>query len=166
MNVGRREILEGNWKYRKDLIPLIFSLHAKKRMEERVEGQFMVVPTMARITKENICSGQAIGDKLRAVKIRLDYSRHNWMFLVICPSSGVVKTLYIDGKKKAPKKEQNSEENKVSRTNRTGEAGRSKDEIILSGNMEKKSGWWSRTLRNIWRKIIRSKNNNVPSHHS
>jgi len=95
----RKEILAGGYKWREGLIPLSLSLHAKRRIEERVDGEFPIVPKICRITKENICSGRTKdGKHLSSVKIRLDYKKDKWMFLVICPGSGIVKTLFINYK--------------------------------------------------------------------
>jgi len=112
--ISRKEILSGDYKWRGDLIPLVLSKHARRRVEERIDGEFIIVPSVARITKENICSGREKGGYLTNVKIRLDYKRDKWMFLVICPATGVVKTLYInykDAKKEeAARKKQGIEE--------------------------------------------------------
>ncbi len=98
-NLNRKEVLEGGYEYRTGLIPLILSKHAIRRIAERIDGEFIIVPSVARITKENICSGRTKDGKfLTNIKIRLDYKRDKWMYLVICPSSGVVKTLYINYK--------------------------------------------------------------------
>jgi len=102
--LSRKEIID-KYRWREGLIPLSLSKHAKRRVEERVDGEFPIVPTMVRITEKNICSGRSDnGKKLSSVKIRLDYKNDKWMYLVICPNSGVVKTLYInykDAKKNA-----------------------------------------------------------------
>lgn len=95
--VSRKEILAG-FKWREGLIPLSLSKHAQRRVEERVDGEFPIVPTVVRITRNNICSGRAKGKKLTSIKIRLEYKEDKWMYLVICPNSGVVKTLYINYK--------------------------------------------------------------------
>jgi len=97
-NYSRKEVIE-KFRWREGLISLQLSKHCLRRIEERVDGEFPIVPTMVRITKDNICSGRSQdGKKLSSVKIRLDYKRDKWMFLVICPFSGVVKTLYINYK--------------------------------------------------------------------
>ncbi len=106
IKVTRKDIIDG-YKWREGLIPLSLSNHAKKRAEERVDGEFPIVPKIVRITKNNICSGRARGKKLTNIKIRLDYKNDKWMYLVICPNSGVVKTLYVnykDAKKNTFKK--------------------------------------------------------------
>lgn len=160
---SRKEII-GGMKWRKGLIPLIMSEHAKRRISERILGEFMVVPSVIRITENNICSGKGRNGKLSSIKIRLDYSKDKWMFIVVCPNSGVVKTLYInykDAKKeKALRKEANEKENccieetENFRTILPGEGGRNENEEILHGNMEGEGiPRWKTLLRNFWRTI-------------
>ena len=98
-NLSRKEILNGGYKWREGLITLKLSKHAQRRVEERILGELVIVPSMCRITKENLCSGRSgDGKSLTSVKIRLNYKKDQWMFLVICPWTGVVKTLYINYK--------------------------------------------------------------------
>lgn len=111
---NRREVIS-NFKWRKGLIPLRLSNHAKRRVEERILGEFVIVPTVCRITENNICSGRSKdGKKLISVKIRLEYTKDKWLYLVVCPDSGVVKTLFLnykDAKKeKASRERQGIEE--------------------------------------------------------
>ena len=105
---SKREVIS-NFKWRKGLIPLRLSNHAKRRVEERILGEFVIVPTVCRITENNICSGRSKdGKKLISVKIRLEYTKDKWLYLVVCPDSGVVKTLFLnykDAKKEKASKE-------------------------------------------------------------
>lgn len=88
-SLTRKEIIDGGFRWREGLIKLSLSKHAKRRTEERVEGEFPIIPTVCRITKGNICSGRTKdGKTLNSVKVRLEYKRDKWMFLVICPWSG------------------------------------------------------------------------------
>lgn len=165
INISRKDIL-ANYKWREGLIPLSLSKHAKRRVEERVDGEFPIVPTVVRITRNNICSGRGKGKKLTSVKIRLDYKTDKWMYLVICPNSGVVKTLYInykDAKKNPFKKdeccsEEDSlkEETQVSGDNFEGERREGWNAAILSESVGEASSketllgmWW----KNIWGKF-------------
>lgn len=161
--VTRKEILE-RFKWREGLIPLSLSKHAQRRVEERVDGEFPIVPTVVRITRNNICSGRAKGKKLTSIKIRLEYKEDKWMYLVICPNSGVVKTLYInykDAKKNAPKEreccveedysEKQAKDNEAIITKTGGEGF---NEKILLGDLGGKKSWWKELFRNI-RRIFR-----------
>ena len=177
-NYSRKEVIE-KFRWREGLIPLSLSKHAQRRIEERVDGEFPIVPTMCRITRENICSGRSKdGQRLSSVKIRLDYKKDKWMFLVICPSSGVVKTLYInfkDAKKERALKKKyeikeeccieepyydekvpNKEETEECRANAGGEGGRGYNETFYANSVGETSYnqkvlgmWW----KNLWRQF-------------
>jgi len=164
IKLSRKEVIDG-YKWREGLIPLVLSKHAQRRIEERVEGEFIIVPTVVRITKQNICSGRSKdGKKLSSVKIRLDYKNDKWMFLVVCPNSGVVKTLYInykDAKKEQAARQRQGieegeccvEENYVEEGKAqdngaivTGTAGEGFNERVIYGDMVRKTP----SFRNLW----------------
>lgn len=154
----RKEIIN-NWKWREGMIPLLLSNHAKRRVEERMLGEFIIVPTVCRITKNNICSGRTLdGKKLSNIKIRLEYTKDKWLYLVICPGNGVVKTLYInykDDKKNAPferdktvKKGEGTEEECCEDEGAiiTGTAGEGWNEGIVLRDLEEERS----SFRNFW----------------
>lgn len=161
-NISRKEVLKA-YKWREGLIPLSLSNHALRRIEERVDGEFPIIPTVVRITRNNICSGRSKdGKKLTSVKLRLDYKRDKWMYLVICPNSGVVKTLYInykDAKKEAvSRKKQGIKEKEAcceeayNGGDGTEQSGEPENEGLLSGNMgREKISKWKQLLGNIRR---------------
>lgn len=163
----RKEVIE-NYKWKEGLLDLRLSNHCRRRIEERVDGEFPIVPTMVRITEKNICSGRAKGKKLTSVKIRLDYKADKWMYLIICPWSGVVKTLYInykDVKKNSPFKglktsqeeeiccEEEAIKEKTQITGDNFERERRAGENVqdVSRNMVGKAGWWTKLFRNLWK---------------
>lgn len=99
MRVYRKDIV-GKMKYRQGFIPLLYSQHAKERLQERVEGELIVAPTTVQITDRNIYSGETKDNKkLTQACIRLDYKKDKWMFLVVILGSGIVKSLWINDKK-------------------------------------------------------------------
>jgi len=103
VRVYRNDIV-GKMKYRGDLITLLYSQHAKKRLWER-SGELIVAPTILRVTDTNIYSGEWNGKKLTEACVRIEYKKSQWMFLVIILSSGLVKSLWINDKKRVIRKE-------------------------------------------------------------
>lgn len=160
-NIPRKEVVE-RFKWREGLIPLSLSNHAQRRVKERMLGEFIIVPTMCRITKENICSGRSKdGKHLSSVKIRLEYKKDMWLYLVVCPGSGVVKTLFINAKKNTYKErecciEEDILEEKTQITGDNFERERRTGENvgILSNAMgqTKKKNMLELWLSHIWRK--------------
>lgn len=166
-NLSRKEILNGGYKWREGLITLKLSKHAQRRVEERILGELVIVPSMCRITKENLCSGRSgDGKSLTSVKIRLNYKKDQWMFLVICPWTGVVKTLYINYKNAKKEREArerqgikegeccveeeyHEEKGEISGTNSFREAGTGENVGILPVYMEETPSF----LRRIWNSI-------------
>lgn len=134
--LGRKEVLKGNYTYRKDLIPLKYSQHAQERLEERVEGELIVAPTMVRISNNNIYGGVKKGKRLVEVVVRLDYKKDKWMFLAIVVAHGIVKTVWINDKRK--------------RTNRKAEEVR--DEV---GDVQKDMESERAKVTNFWEAIKR-----------
>lgn len=158
IKLTKEEILKG-YKWRGGLIPLTLSKHAQRRVEERVDGEFPIVPTMLRITEKNICSGRANGKRLISVKVKIDYKTDKWMYLIVCPNSGVVKTLYInykDAKKNTFKEGDKAVEACCEENTLTGETS-FKDVGILStimGETPKKENMLELWVCNIWRELL------------
>lgn len=170
VKLTRQEVLKG-YKWKEGLINLSLSNHCRRRIEERVDGEFPIVPTMVRITEKNICSGRAKGKKLTSVKIRLDYKSDKWMYLIICPWSGVVKTLYInykDVKKNAPFKglkasqeeevcceeEAIKEKTQIQGDNFERERRAGENVQDVPRDMGKTQGFWEKFFRSIWKAHI------------
>lgn len=161
---NRKEIIEG-FKWREGLIPLRLSLHAKRRIGERMLGEFVIVPTMCRITPKNVCSGRSKdGKRLLSIKVRLEYTRDKWLFLVICPDSGVVKTLYLnykDAKKEKASSQRQGVEEGCCVEEEIGIEGRAFEGTfdslgaameLFPGDMEgEKETRWQKLFRNIGR---------------
>ena len=168
-NLSRKEILNGGYKWREGLITLKLSKHAQRRVEERILGELVIVPSICRITKENICSGRSKdGKSLTSVKIRLDYKKDQWMYLVICPWTGIVKTLYINYKNAKKEREARErqgikegeccieeeyyeEKGEISGANSFREAGTGENVGILPRDMGRKKNWGKKLFRNFWR---------------
>lgn len=105
MRVYRKDII-GQIKYRKGFIFLLYSNHAKERLQERVNGELIVAPTQIQVTDNNIYSGETNDNKkLTQACIRLNYKTDKWMFLVVVLRSGVVKSLWINDKKRKIREE-------------------------------------------------------------
>ena len=102
MRVYKRELKNKKISYRKGLIPLTYSDHAKERLKERVNGELIVAPTVLRVTDQNIFSGELYKNstKLKEVCVKLDYKHDKWMFIVVVLNNGVVKTIWINDKKR------------------------------------------------------------------
>lgn len=96
--LSRKELLSGNYNYPTDLITLKPTLHFKERLEER-GLDLDCVPTMVRITKDNIHSGKTVDSKnLCSVVIRILYFK-KYMFICFNPFDAAAKSIWF-GKKK------------------------------------------------------------------
>lgn len=130
IRLSRKEIVAGEYKWREGLIPLLYSKHANKRLEERVNGELVVFPTVVRITMDNLYNGSVRNEKiLIEACVRIDYKRDKWMFIALNIRSGVVKSIWIDEKR-----------TKSKTTKLRGEMG------IISKNMEKETS----QIPDIW----------------
>lgn len=97
--VRRKEILERNMLFREGWLELSYSKHAMSRLKERLKGDLLVYPKKVNISKLNINKGYTYGDMyLHKVVVRLEYKRDEWIFLVILPGNGVVKSLWFQKK--------------------------------------------------------------------
>lgn len=103
MELTRTQILKGNFIYPTDLVKLYPTKHFINRLEERGLG-LDCIPTLVRVTKDNIHSAKTEdGKKLNSVVVRLVYNTSKYIFLVINPFDGGLKTLWFrDKNKKAP----------------------------------------------------------------
>jgi len=91
----RTQILQGTFMYPDDLIKLIPTKHFASRLEERGLG-LTIVPTMVRVTPNNIHSGKTEDGKvLKSVVVRLKYSDSKYIFLAFNPFDGGLKTLWF-----------------------------------------------------------------------
>lgn len=96
----RHELVKGNFKYPTDLIKLYPTKHCVERLEQRGVG-LDCLPTLVRVTKNNIHSGKSIdGQTLHSVVIRIDYNIYKYLFLCFNPFDGGLKTLWFLDKKK------------------------------------------------------------------
>ena len=95
MELTRAQILEGGYKYPRNLVQLIPTKHFLSRLIERGIG-INCIPTLVRVTPENIHSGKtANGKTLYSVVVRLEYTYHRYIFLVFNPYDGALKTLWF-----------------------------------------------------------------------
>jgi hypothetical protein len=91
----RTQILERNLPFPSDLVKLIPTKHFLARLEERGLG-LDIIPTMVRVTKDNIHSGKTEdGKTLRSVVVRLKYNATKYIFLAFNPNDGGLKTLWF-----------------------------------------------------------------------
>lgn len=98
MNLTRRQILNGNYLYPKELVELKTTKHFVERLEERGVG-VDCIPTMVRVTKDNIYCAEAEGKELTSVVVRLKYNTSKYVFLCFNPLDGALKTLWFKDKR-------------------------------------------------------------------
>jgi hypothetical protein len=91
----RSELLGGAYQWPGHWIQLRWSAHARKAIEERGLAQNSI-PTVVRISKDNIYSGRTEdGKTLNSVVIGLKYSYRRFLFLALDPVTGTLKTLWF-----------------------------------------------------------------------
>lgn len=98
MSLTRTQILKGGYIYPSDLVKLKTTKHFVERLEQRGIG-IDCIPTLVRITQDNIYCGEADGDKLTSVVVRLKYNSVRYVFLCFNPIDGFLKTLWFKDKK-------------------------------------------------------------------
>ena len=81
-----------------DLVKLRRTDHFIKRLEQRGIG-VDCIPTLVRVTKSNIYCGEAEGNNLTSVVVRLNYNYTRFIFLCFNPKDGALKTLWFRDKK-------------------------------------------------------------------
>lgn len=103
--------MKGNYVYPSDLVKLKTTKHFVERLEQRGIG-VDCIPTLVRVTKDNIYCGEAEGDKLTSVVVRLKYGSSRYVFLCFNPVDGYLKTLWFKekGRKHADRKESSEED--------------------------------------------------------
>jgi hypothetical protein len=100
MDLTRTQILNGSYIYPNDLIKLKPTKHFIERLEERGIG-LDCIPTLVRVTKDNIHSGKTDdGKELVSVVVRLKYNTSKYVFLAFNPIDGGLKTLWFREKRR------------------------------------------------------------------
>lgn len=100
MNLRRSQILAGDYVFPTGLITLKHTNHFKARLEERGMG-LQCIPTVVRVSRNNIHSAKTDDNKhLKSVVIRLDYTSSKYLFLILNPFDGAVKSLWFVNKKR------------------------------------------------------------------
>lgn len=98
MELTRTQILKGNYVYPNDLVKLRPTKHFLDRLEQRGIG-VDCIPTLVRVTKDNIHSGKTEdGKELVSVVVRLKYTKYRYVFLAFNPFDGAIKTLWFKDK--------------------------------------------------------------------
>lgn len=97
MALTRQQILASNYRYPSHLISLKPTKHFLKRTQERVRG-FNCVPTMVRITKDNIYCATLSKNRrsFSTVVVRLKYTNTSYIFVCFNPYNGYVKTIWFE----------------------------------------------------------------------
>ena len=90
--------MNGNYVYPSELVKLKATKHFIERLEQRGIG-VDCIPTLVRVTKDNIYCGEADGKELVNVVVRLKYSTTKYVFLCFNPRDGALKTLWFRDKK-------------------------------------------------------------------
>ena len=99
MDLTRTQLLKGNFIYPNELVKLVPTKHFIERLEQRGLG-IDCIPTLVRVTKDNIHSGKTEnGKELYSVVVRLKYN-NKYLFLCFNPFDGAVKTLWFRDKSK------------------------------------------------------------------
>lgn len=95
MELTRTQILKGDYEYPDKMIMLKPTRHFLNRLEERGIG-INCIPTMVRVTRNNIHSGKTEdGKRLYSVVVRLRYTSSRWVFICLNPFDGGAKTLWF-----------------------------------------------------------------------
>lgn len=102
MSLTRTEILNGNYSYPSDLVRLKTTNHFMERLEERGIG-VDCIPKIVRVTKDNIYCGDAEGNELVNVVVRLKYTSSRYVFLCFNPRDGVLRTIWFKDKRNGPR---------------------------------------------------------------
>lgn len=99
MSLTRTQILKGNYVYPSDLVKLKTTKHFVERLEQRGIG-LNCIPTIVRVTKDNIYCGEADGNILTSVVVRLNFNHEKFVFLCFNPNDGFLKTLWFMDKRR------------------------------------------------------------------
>lgn len=99
MSLTRKQILAGNYLYPTELVKLRTTKHFIDRLEERGIG-VDCIPTMVRVSKDNIYCAEVEGDQFTSVVVRLKYMPGRKLFLCFNPKDGFLKTLWFKDKTK------------------------------------------------------------------
>lgn len=91
--------MKGNYVYPSELVKLKVTKHFIDRLEERGIG-VNCIPTVVRVTKDNIYCAEAEGKTLTSVVVRLKYNSSRYIFLCFNPIDGGLKTLWFKDKNK------------------------------------------------------------------
>lgn len=103
---GRNAILESDMKYRRGWVRLIYTDHALQRVQERMKGDKELYPRMLNISHLNINRGYSYDGKyMHKVVVRQEFNADEWIFLVVLPGKGLVKSVWFE-QKSMTKKEQ------------------------------------------------------------
>lgn len=95
MELTRTQLVNGSYVYPSDLIKLYPTKHFVERLNERGIG-IDCIPSLVRVTKDNIHSAKTNEkNEFVSVVVRLKYSSTKYIFLVINPLDGALKTLWF-----------------------------------------------------------------------
>lgn len=98
MSLTRTQILNGDYLFPSELVRLRQTNHFVERLEER-GIEMDCIPSLVRVTKDNIYSGEVSGKEFISVVVRLKYSHIRYMFLCFNPNDGVLKTVWFTEKR-------------------------------------------------------------------
>src|SRR5690349_14671795 len=98
---GRKKILEDKMFFKRGWLDIRYSQHAKERLKQRLRGSIILFPHKVNISDLNIYKGYSVDGKyLYKVIIRMEYKTADWMYLVILPDKGLVKSVWFEEKGK------------------------------------------------------------------
>ena len=99
MHLTRTQILKGKYTYPPDMVKIWGSKHFLERLDERGVG-LECIPTVVRVTPDNIHSARLENDQFVSVVVRLKYTSSKYIFLCFNPIDGNLKTLWFREKGK------------------------------------------------------------------
>ncbi len=90
--------MNGGYSYPDEFVKLKTTKHFADRLEQRGIG-LDCIPTLVRVSKNNIYCGEAKGNELTSVVIRLVYNSTKYVFLCFNPKDGYLKTIWFRDRK-------------------------------------------------------------------
>lgn len=95
IELTRKQILQGNYIYPRELIKLKPTNHVRERLSER-GMDLECIPSIVRVTEDNIYSAKCEdGKHLHSVVIRLKYTNTKDLFLCLNPFDAGWKSLWF-----------------------------------------------------------------------
>lgn len=96
----KEQVLAGGYHYPKTTIPLIPTNHVLRRIKER-GVDYHQIPKYVNVTRDNIHSAKTYdGISIQSVVIKMIFDSENYLFLVLNPFDGGLKSAWLRSKKR------------------------------------------------------------------